>query len=84
MKATFLDFRKRPKALLKALEHNEEVTILYRGRPKGVIVPAGQARKSTRKGAGKHRAFGLWADRREIADVRAHVRRLREGRVHAL
>ena len=48
MKVTFLDFRKRPKALLKALEQNEEVTILYRGRLKGghhACGPFGQVRQ---------------------------------------
>ena len=84
MKATFLDFRKRPKAILKALEQNEEVTILHRGRLKGVIVPAARSGKSGKGSSGKHPAFGLWADRKELADVRAHVRRLRKGRVNAL
>ena len=84
MKASFLDFRKRPKAILKALDQNEEVAILYRGRLKGVIVPAARPRKTGQGGAVKHPAFGLWADRKDLADVRAHVRRLRKGRFDAL
>ena len=84
MKATFLDLRKSPKKLLEALEQNEEVTISYRGRLKGVIVPAGRSRKSGKGGAGKHPAFGLWADRKDMANVRAYVRDLRKGRVGAL
>ena len=84
MKASFLDLRKRSKALLKALEHNEEVAILCRGQLKGVIVPAARRRRSAKGRARAHPAFGLWADRQALADVDAHVRRLRKGRFNAL
>ena len=84
MKASFLDFRKRPKALLKALDQNEEVSILYRGRLRGVIVPAARHGKRGEARARTHQAFGLWSDRKDLADVRAYVRLLRKGRFDAL
>ena len=37
MKATIVDLRYRMKDVLKALERNEDVSILYHGRIKGVL-----------------------------------------------
>jgi formamidopyrimidine-DNA glycosylase len=39
MKATILDLRYRMKDVLKALERNEDVNILYHGKLKGTIRP---------------------------------------------
>lgn len=39
MKASVVDLRYRMKDVLKALERNEEVSILYHGKLKGVIKP---------------------------------------------
>lgn len=42
MKATVVDLRYRMNDVLKALERNEKVTVLYRGKPKGILVPSEQ------------------------------------------
>jgi len=84
MKASFLDLRKRPGEILRALERNEPVTLLYRGRPKAIMQPIGPAGDQDGVRAAEHAAFGLWADRDDMQDVPAHVRRLRKGRVDAL
>ncbi len=47
MKATIVDLRYRTKDILKALERNESVTVLYHGKVKGIINPAKE--KSTSK-----------------------------------
>lgn len=39
MKATVVDLRYRMNDVLKALDRNEKVTVLYRGKVKGVITP---------------------------------------------
>ena len=39
MKASVVDLRYRMKDVLKALERNEEVSILYHGKLKGTIKP---------------------------------------------
>ena len=39
MEASILDLRYKMKDVLEALEKNEQVTVLYRGKAKGVIVP---------------------------------------------
>ena len=40
MKATVVDLRYKMNNILKALDRNETVTILYHGKVKGIIVPA--------------------------------------------
>ncbi|MFH1706328.1 MAG: type II toxin-antitoxin system Phd/YefM family antitoxin [Planctomycetota bacterium] len=82
MKATILDLRRRTKAILKALDHNEPVTITCRGKEKGIIYPTGHA-AGTMKVA-EHPAFGMWKDRPEYKDVNRAVRRIRKGRTDAL
>lgn len=41
MKASVVDLRYKMNQVIKALEKREKVTILYRGKIKGVILPAG-------------------------------------------
>jgi hypothetical protein len=83
MKATILDLRRRMSEIFKALDRNETVTILHRGRRKGILYPAGSAeRKSLR--IAESAAFGMWKNRRDLRNVDAAVRRARKGRLHAL
>jgi hypothetical protein len=42
MKATIVDLRYKMNDVLKALDRNEKVTVLYRGKIKGVLIPSGQ------------------------------------------
>jgi len=42
MKASIVDLRYKTKEVLKALERNESVTVLYHGKVKGIIRPAGK------------------------------------------
>jgi hypothetical protein len=42
MKATVVDLRYKMNDILKALDRNEKVTVLYRGKVKGVLVPVAQ------------------------------------------
>jgi len=79
MKASFVDLRKKSAQIIRALERNEPVTVLYRGRAKAIMQPVGGKRERATK-AKDHPAFGLWADRKDLADVGRHVRRLRKGR----
>lgn len=41
MKANVVDLRYKMHDVLKALDRNEKVTVLYRGKVKGFIVPTG-------------------------------------------
>jgi antitoxin (DNA-binding transcriptional repressor) of toxin-antitoxin stability system len=78
MKASILDLRRRMGDVLKALQRNEEVTLLRRGKIIAVMRPAGEPPGAKRVAA--HPAFGMWAGRSELADVNAAVGKLRRGR----
>lgn len=78
MNATVLDLRRNMKGVLAALNRHEQVTLTYRGRKTAVIVPCDQ--KPIQRPVSAHPAFGMWADRTDLADVNAYVRGLRKGR----
>jgi hypothetical protein len=82
MKASILDLRRRMAEVLRALDRNETVKILYRGRERAILIPSGTSGKGAPP-ARNHPAFGIWKDRDDLADVPAHVRRLRKGRFDA-
>ena len=46
MKATIVDLRYRMNDILKALERNEDVNILYHGKTKGVLTAGTRPSKS--------------------------------------
>lgn len=56
MKATVVDLRYKMNDVLKALDRNEKVTVLYRGKVKGVLVPVSK-RKDMRMT--DHPFFGM-------------------------
>jgi len=78
MNATVLDLRRNMKGVLAALDRRETVTLTYRGRKKAVIVPCDQ--RQIQRHVSEHPAFGMWADRDDMANVEAYVRTLRKGR----
>lgn len=82
MKATFVDLRKRSRDIARALDQNQSVALFYRGKPKGVIVPASKPAEK-RIPIMRHRAFGMWRDRIDMKNVRRAVAKLRKAR-HAL
>lgn len=79
MKATFLDLRKRSKEIVKALDRNQPVTLFYRGKAKGVIVPASSPSKNS-VSASKHKAFGMWRERADMKSVPGVIAKLRKTR----
>jgi hypothetical protein len=82
MKATVLDLRRRMREILQALDRKESVTILHRGKVKGVIYPQSSPRKKA--SVSEHPAFGIWRNLEDRQDVDAYVRGLRKGRYHVL
>lgn len=79
MNATVLDLRKNMKEILAALDRNEKVNLTYRGKKKAVISPC-QDETQEQIPMKQHPAFGMWADREDMKDVHAFVRKLRKGR----
>ena len=79
MKASILDLRRKMRDILRALDQNEPVTILYRGKEKGIIYPAGNKKENPGL-VREHNAFGMWKDRKDLEDVGKVINNLRKGR----
>ena len=75
MKASIVDLRYKTKEILRALERNETVTVLYHGKVKGIIKPAG---KSPHARVKEHPFFGMYRDDQE--SVQDQMERLRKPR----
>ena len=76
MKATVVDLRYKMNDVLKALERNEKVTVLYRGKVKGILVPSGG---STHLKIREHPFFGMSSqdESQSVPDVMKELRRPR-------
>ncbi len=77
MKASVVDLRYKMNDVLKALDRNEKVTILYRGKIKGVLIPSGKQKKGAK--ISDHPFFGMVpssTDRSVLDELHA----LRKGR----
>jgi len=75
MKASIVDLRYKTNDILKALERNESVTVLYHGKIKGVIKPA---REKTASKIKDHPFFGMTGDSKEtVLEELANLRKPR-------
>jgi antitoxin (DNA-binding transcriptional repressor) of toxin-antitoxin stability system len=83
MEASILDLRRRMAEVLRALDRNESVKILYRGRQRAILIPAGAPDQQGRS-VSSLPAFGMWKDYDALTDVAAHVRKLRQKRFDAV
>jgi hypothetical protein len=57
--------------VLKALDRNESVSVLYRGKVKGVIRPTGQSRAAKVTG---HAFFGCQSSKQPVDQVMGQLR----------
>ncbi len=83
MEITAKGLRNRVGEVLRCVERGETVTVTYRGRPRARLVGIEEPSDSASREKAPSPAFGMWKDRADLADVQAHVRRLRDGRFHA-
>ena len=72
MKASVIDLRYRMSEILKAIDRNEEVTILYHGKVKGVIKPN---ISSGRRRISDHPFFNMSQSRKAVNAVITDLRR---------
>ena len=79
MNASVVDLRYKMSEVLSALERREQVTILYHGKVKGTIIPAGEARPGK---VADHPFFGM-ADNDPLP-VDEVLQNLRGGRFNDL
>ena len=71
MKASVVDLRYRMSEVLKAIDRNEEVTILYHGKVKGVIKPN---ISRSRRQISNHPFFNMCPSTKAIHEVMADLR----------
>jgi hypothetical protein len=69
MRATIVDLRYKMNQVLKALERNETVSVLYRGKIKGVLSPATSTSTAKVK---EHCFFGCRKDTQSVQEVMGH------------
>lgn len=62
MEASILDLRYRMKDVLKALERNEVVKILYHGKIKGKIFPCSEDKSAEKNRTVDHPFYGMHAN----------------------
>ena len=76
MKATVVDLRYKMNDVLKALDRNEKVTVLYRGKVKGVLIPLGEKNQLKIK---EHPFFGMSSQDagQSVSDIMDELRRPR-------
>jgi hypothetical protein len=74
MKASVVDLRYRMNEVLKALDRNEDVSILCRGKLRGVIKAA---KEKSRRKVSEHAFFNMYKDGGSVEHLMA---RLRGGR----
>lgn len=76
MKASVVDLRYKMNDVLKALDRNEKVTILYRGKIKGILIPS---RKNNHLKMVDHPFFGMSAqtEKKSIQEQMDELRRAR-------
>ena len=71
MKASVVDLRYRLKEILKAIDRNEEVTILSHGKVKGVIKPK---ISGSRRRISDHSFFNMYKTKKTVLEVMADLR----------
>jgi len=79
MEATMLDFRHRMGEIEAALARRERVNVRSHGRRWAVLIAWEDAKAETPK-ARDCAAAGMWADRDDLSDPSAYVRKLRSQR----
>ena len=79
MKASIVDLRYRMKDVLRAIDRGETVTVLYRGKEKAKLVPMDTDVAKPR--VEDLPFYGMWKDRKDMADPVAYVRKIRQSRI---
>ncbi len=81
MQLSSKDLRFHTKSALDAVKRGEKIEITFHGKVVAVMVAPDAIKKSTKKVTIENVAgFGMWADRKDIADVDTYIRELRKPR----
>lgn len=74
MKASVVDLRYKMNDVLKALDRNEEVTVTYRGKVKGKIIPRPSKSGKEQLPMNNHPFFGSRKDEEEMDSMMDNLR----------
>lgn len=74
MKASIVDLRYKTKEVLEALDRNEEVSILYRGKLRAKMLPAGKGQTANKAKVTEHPLFGCAAGEWSVAEEMDRLR----------
>lgn len=78
MKASIVDLRYKTSDILKALDRNESVTILYHGKVKGVIRPVREKPGLSGLSVKDHPFFGMYGEsEKTVLEELENLRKLR-------
>lgn len=77
MVVTAKDLRLKTSQILKKVQQVGSVTVTLRGKPIARLTALG--RKTVMRAA-DHPSFGMWADRKDMKDVEAWLRKIRKPR----
>jgi antitoxin (DNA-binding transcriptional repressor) of toxin-antitoxin stability system len=68
------------KELLQAIQQDEPIMLMYRGKPQAKIVSLNVIDQPPPGDLSQSPLFGIWKDREDCQDVSAYVDNLRQGR----
>ncbi len=81
MQLSSKDLRFHTKSALDAVKRGEQIEITFHGKVVAVMVaPEAITKSVTKVNVEDVSAFGMWADRDDMADVDAYIRELRKPR----
>ena len=79
MEISTKQLRIEPGRIISQVDNGQEVTITYRGKPRAKIVPIIDRRKIDAIDSDDE-LFGIWKDRKDMANVDRFIRKIRKGR----
>jgi antitoxin (DNA-binding transcriptional repressor) of toxin-antitoxin stability system len=79
MEVTTKQLRLEPGMIISQISNGQEITVTYRGKPRAKIVPINAGRTPVSQEP-DNELFGIWKDRKDMADVEQFVRNIRKGR----
>ena len=80
MEASVLDLRRKMKEIMAAIDRHEHIILTYRGCRRAVIVPLEDEKHNNTKVVDLP-AFGMWANRDDMANPSDFVSHLRQQRM---
>jgi len=79
MVITTRQLRLEPGRIMSQVSKGQEITVIYRGKPRAKIIPINAGKIPFSQGP-ENELFGIWKDRQDTADVEQFVRNIRKGR----